>query len=66
VQIAAVNLAIALLLFPARKSPVQVAALAAAVLIALQLATVHWFYLYVAWFAPLVLLALFARSRDPV
>ena len=30
------------------------AALAAAVLIALQLAVDHWFYLYLVWFAPLV------------
>jgi hypothetical protein len=63
VQIAAVNFAIVLLLFPARRTPVQVAALAAAVLIALQLASVHWFYLYVAWFAPLALVATFARHR---
>ncbi|MDQ3935393.1 MAG: hypothetical protein M3340_12275, partial [Actinomycetota bacterium] len=61
VQLAAVNLAALLVLVPARKSAVQVAALAAAVLIALQLGTVHWFYLYVVWFAPLVLVALFAR-----
>jgi hypothetical protein len=63
VKVGAVNLAVALLIFPARKAPVQAAALAAAVLVALQLATVHWFYLYVAWFAPLVLVALFARHE---
>ena len=61
VQLAAVNLAALLLFFPARKTAIQAAALGAAVLIALQLATVHWFYLYVAWFAPLALAALFAR-----
>ncbi|HEX8066693.1 MAG TPA: glycosyltransferase 87 family protein [Thermoleophilaceae bacterium] len=61
VKLAAVNLAAVLLVVPARKTPAQVAALAAAVLIALQLATVHWFYLYVVWFAPLVLVALFDR-----
>jgi hypothetical protein len=58
-KLVAVNLAVILLLFPARKEPVQVAALAAAVLIAFQLPAVHWFYLYVVWFAPLVLVALF-------
>jgi len=63
VQIAAVNFAVVLLLIPAAKSLVQVAALAAAVLIALELATVHWFYLYIVWFAPLVLVALFARHE---
>jgi len=35
----------------------QVAALGAAVLIALQLGAVHWFYLYIPWFAPLVFVA---------
>ena len=47
------------------------AALAGAVLIALQLGVSYWFYLYVAWFAPLVLVAFFAPLRggpgdDPV
>ena len=60
VQVAAVNLALLLLLAPARPTHVQVAALAAAVLIALQIAAVHWFYLYVAWFLPPLLVALFA------
>jgi hypothetical protein len=50
--------------------PAALAALAAAVLIALQLAVDHWFYLYLVWFAPLVWIALLgapvatpARSR---
>jgi hypothetical protein len=64
VQLAAVNLAALLLVAPARKTAVQLAALAAAVLIALQLGSVHWFYLYVAWFAPLVLVALLARHAE--
>ena len=63
IQIAAVNLAVLLLVVPARKDVVTASALAAAVLIALQLAAVHWFYLYVAWFAPVVLVALFARHE---
>ena len=32
--------------------------------IALQLVTVHWFYLYVVWFTPFVLVALFAAQRS--
>ena len=44
-------------------TPRQVAALGAAVLIALQLTATHWFYLYVVWFVPFVLVALFARAR---
>ncbi len=45
---------------PRRRTPEQIAALGAAVLIALQLAVTHWFYLYVVWFAPFVLVAVFA------
>jgi hypothetical protein len=65
VQGAAVLLALAVALVPRRKTPVQVAALAAAVLIAVQLGVTHWFYLYVVWFAPLALVALMAPLRDP-
>jgi hypothetical protein len=46
------------------KTPVQVAALGAAVLVGLQLAVAHWFYLYIVWFAPFVLVALFARYGE--
>ena len=38
---------------PRRKTPLQLAALGAAVLIALQLALSHWFYLYIVWWFPL-------------
>ena len=41
---------------------VEVAALGAAVLIALQLGISHWFYLYIPWFFPLVLIALARRA----
>ncbi len=37
------------------------AAAAAAILLALQLGVDHWFYLYIPWFAPLVMLALLGR-----
>ena len=57
-------LSLALAFVPRRKSLVQVAALGAALLIALQLTMQHWFYLYVVWFYPLLLLA-FARPPEP-
>ena len=41
------------------------AAVAAAVLIALQLGLTYWFYLYIVWFFPFVAVALFARYRVP-
>ena len=64
----AVAFAVAVAFVPRRKTPVQVAALGAAVLIALQLVVSHWFYLYIVWFTPFVLVALFAlhRERAPV
>ena len=63
VKVAAAGLALAVAFVPRRPDERQVAALGAAVLIALQLAVTHWFYLYVVWFAPLVLVALFARHQ---
>jgi hypothetical protein len=44
---------------------ISVAALAAAVLLALQLAVTHWFYLYLVWLLPLVLVALLAPHEEP-
>jgi hypothetical protein len=60
----AAALALAVAIWPRRKTPVQIAALAAAVLIAVQLGATHWFYFYVVWFLPLVLIALFAAPPD--
>jgi hypothetical protein len=68
-QVAAVTLAVAVAFVPRRPRDVPtLAALAAAVLIALQLAVEHWFYLYIVWFAPLMWVALLAgpaRSSPP-
>jgi hypothetical protein len=64
VEVAAAGLALAVGLVPRRRDVVQVAALGAAALIGLQFAAVHWFYLYVVWFTPFVLLALFAAQRE--
>ncbi len=59
-------LALAVAFVPRRKSPMQVAALAAAVMVAIELTAEHWFYLYIVWFAPLVLVASFLPwSTDP-
>jgi hypothetical protein len=57
----AVLFALGVAFVPARKSPIQLAALAAAVLIALQLTLSHWFYLYIVWWFPLAAIALLAR-----
>ncbi|HLM32184.1 MAG TPA: glycosyltransferase 87 family protein [Solirubrobacterales bacterium] len=50
--------ALALAFVPRRRSLVQVGALSAAALIALQLSVDHWFYLYIPWFLPGLFVAL--------
>jgi hypothetical protein len=45
---------------PRRKTPLQLAALTAALLVAFQFLLTHWSGLYVAWFFPFVALACFA------
>jgi hypothetical protein len=62
-KVFAVALAGLFFFVPRRRSTVQVAALAAALLIAVQVTANHWFYPYTVWFAPLVLVALFAQRR---
>jgi hypothetical protein len=58
-------LAIALIVFlavvPRRRTDLQIAALAAAVLIAVQLCASYWFYLYIVWFTPPLFAALFGE-----
>ena len=73
VKIGAVLLGIAVAFVPRVRSLTQVAALAGAVTIAIQLTLEHWFYLYIPWFLPMLLLAMAvttisaapALSRDP-
>ena len=65
--VATAALSLLLAFVPRRKSLVQVAALAAALVIALQLTVQHWFYLYIVWFYPLLLVALAAlEPRAPL
>ena len=59
-------LALAVSFVPRRKSVAQVAALGAAVMLAIELTADHWFYLYIVWFAPLVLVAAFLPLRTAV
>ena len=65
VQALAVLGAVVLALVPRRRDVVGLAALSAAILIALQLGVTHWFYLYIPWFFPLVMIALLGRSGRP-
>ena len=67
-QGAVVAAGIGVYFLPARRTLVQVAALAGALLIALQMTITYWLYPYIVWFVPMVLLALFAShpAGDPV
>ena len=58
VQLAAIALALALAVIPRRADLVGLAASCAAVIITVQLGIDHWFYLYIPWFFPLVMVAL--------
>ena len=63
VRAAAAALAVAVAFYPRFKTAIQIAALAAAVTIAVQLTASHWFYFYVVWFLPFVLVATFGTQR---
>jgi hypothetical protein len=62
----AVALAIVLALVPRRSDTVGLAAACAAILIGTQLALEHWFYLYIPWFFPLVMIALLGSRATPL
>jgi len=65
VMVAVGALAVLVAFRPRRKTAAQMAALGAALLIGTQLIAQHWFYLYLVWFVPLVLVALGALSPRP-
>jgi hypothetical protein len=58
---------LAVYFLPRRRSPLQLAALSAAVLIGVELVLTHWFYPYIPWFFPFVAFALlaFRPARAP-
>ncbi len=47
---------------PRRKSPLQLAALTAVLLLGFELVLTHWFYLYIPWFFPFVAYATLAPA----
>lgn len=56
-------LAVLVAVVPRRKSALEVAALGAAVLLAVQIALTHWFYLYIVWFFPFVIIVLLGEHE---
>ena len=64
-KVFAVGLGAALFFVPRTRTVAQLAAFAAAMLIAVQVTASHWFYPYAVWFAPVALAALFAAQTAP-
>jgi hypothetical protein len=60
--------AVALFFVPQRKSPLQLAALTAALLIGFELVLTHWSYLYIPWFFPFIAFVVLAAppAREDV
>src|SRR3954447_4103107 len=65
VKAAVVVLAVVVAFRPRRRDHVTVAALGAAVMIGMQLTVDHWFYLYIPWFLPFLLIALMTAGTVP-
>jgi Glycosyltransferase family 87/Peptidase propeptide and YPEB domain len=66
VKAAVVALAVLVAFRPRRRDQVTVAALGAALIIGMQLTIDHWFYLYIPWFLPFLLVALLASGTVPL
>ena len=64
-EVFAVLLALAVALVPGERSLARVGALAGAVTIAIQLPATHWFYYYIVWFLPFLLVAVLAPLARP-
>ncbi len=63
-QVGVLALAGVAAMIPARKGPLELAALTATILLGFELTLTHWFYLYIPWFLPFVLLGLFLPGRE--
>lgn len=66
VELGAVALALLVAFRPrGSRTTAQVSALAAVLIIAVQLPVLHWFYFYIVWFLPLVLIAVVGAGGEP-
>lgn len=67
VEVLVAALGVGVAFFPrGRRSVAQVSALAGALTIAMQLTALHWFYLYIVWFVPFLLVAVLAGEPGTV
>jgi hypothetical protein len=55
--------AVAAAFYPRMRSPLQLAALTAALLIGFEVVLTHWSFLYIPWFFPFVAFAVLAPTR---
>jgi hypothetical protein len=62
---AAAGLAVLAAFRPTTPDLRRIAAMGASILIAVELTATHWFYLYIVWFVPFVLVALLAAHAIP-
>jgi hypothetical protein len=58
--------AVAVYFVPRRKSPLQLAALTAALLLGVELVLTHWYYAYLPWFFPFAAIAVLAPAAEPL
>ena len=65
VQVATAAFAVAAAFIPRRRDVVGLAAVAGAILVALQLGMTYWFYLYIVWVVPFAFVAFLAREPQP-
>jgi hypothetical protein len=61
VEVAVLAFLVLLAIVPRRRNELQIAALAAAALMGVQLCMSYWFYLYIVWFVPPLFAALFGE-----
>ena len=66
VKAGVVGLAVLVAFRPRRRDHVTVAALGVAVMIGMELTVDHWFYLYIPWFLPFLLIAMLASGIVPL
>ena len=64
-EVLVVAAAVALYFVPRKKSLLQLTALTAALLLAVQVVMTHWFYLYIPWFFPFVALSFLVAPAPP-
>ena len=64
-QVLTVAVAIVLAFVPRRRDVIGLAAICGAIMIMVEMGATYWFYLYIAWFFPLVMVAFLGEAPEP-